>query len=166
MPLLVLATVTETMASVPQQQRPVESGVVIPIAGPRERLELVEFTFTRTPSGQCSAQVSMEWGDTVFSGRAIGQSSTFGDFRVSAEAALRALEDFAKDSLHFELLGLKHIRAFDSDLLIVSVSVRENDQMHRLVGCCLAENDTRRSAAMAVLNATNRLLGNYIRRRR
>ena len=153
------------MASAPQQQRPVESGVVVPIAGPRERLEFVDFAFTRTPSGQCSAQVSLEWGEVIFSGRAIGQSSTFGDLRVSAEAALRALEDFAKDTLRFELLGLKHIRAFDSDMLIVSISARENGVMTRLVGCCLADTDTRRSAAMAVLNATNRLLSNYIKRR-
>jgi hypothetical protein len=51
---------------------------------------------------------------------------------------------------------------FDSNLLIVSVSLREKAQITRLVGCFLAETDTRRGAAMAVLNATNRVLGNYI----
>lgn len=85
-----------------------------------------------------------------------------GDFRVAAEAALRALEDFAKGGVHLELLGVKHIRAFDANLLIVSVSVREDARLTRLVGCYLAETDTRRGAAMAVLNATNRVLGNYL----
>ena len=51
--------------------------------------------------------------------------------------------------MHFELLGIKHVRAFDSNLLIVSVSLREDSQLTRLVGCYLAETDTRRGAAMA-----------------
>ena len=129
----------------------------------RERLKFADFSFTRTPSGQCSAEVTLEWDGAMHVGRAIGQSSPLGDFRVAAEAALRALEDFAKDAMHFELLGVKHVRAFDSNLLIVSVShARECDSITRLVGCYLADTDTRRGAAMAVLNATNRVLGNYI----
>ncbi|HEY4307100.1 MAG TPA: hypothetical protein VGM82_21700 [Gemmatimonadaceae bacterium] len=85
-----------------------------------------------------------------------------GDFRVAAEAALRALQDFAKDEMQFELLGIKHVRAFDSNLLIVSIGLRQAGEYTRLVGCYMAETDTRRGAAMAVLNATNRVLGNYI----
>src|SRR4051812_35962879 len=145
-----------------KQQRPQSAGAVIPMNARRERLRFADFTFTRTPSGQCSAEVTLEWEGQTFVGRSIGQSSPLGDFRVSAEAALHALEDFAKESMHFELLGIKHVRAFDSNLLIVSVSLREDAQLTRLVGCYLAETDTRRGAAMAVLNATNRVLGNYI----
>jgi hypothetical protein len=128
----------------------------------RERLKFAEFCFTRTPSGQCSAEVALDWEGELHIGKAKGQSSPLGDFRVAAEAALRALQDFAKDGLHLELLGVKHVRAFDSNLLIVSVSVRQGDDATRVVGCYLAETDPRRGAAMAVLNATNRILGNYI----
>jgi len=145
-----------------KQQRPSGATAVIPMASRRERLRFADFSFTRTPSGQCSAEVSLEWDNALYVGRSIGQSSPLGDFRVSAEAALRALEDFAKGAMHFELLGIKHVRAFDSNLLIVSVSQREDAHLTRLVGCYLAETDTRRGAAMAVLNATNRVLGNYI----
>lgn len=145
-----------------KQQRPSGATAVIPLNPRRERLRFADFSFTRTPSGQCSAEVSLEWDNALYVGRAIGQSSPLGDFRVAAEAALRALEDFAKDAMHFELLGVKHVRAFDANLLIVSVSLREDSQLARLVGCYLAESDTRRGAAMAVLNATNRVLGNYI----
>ena len=145
-----------------KQPRPSGVSPVLSIAPRRERLRFADFAFTRTPSGQCSAEVSLEWDSVLYTGRAIGQSSPLGDFRVSAEAALHALEDFAKGAMHFELLGIKHVRAFDSNLLIVSVSLREDNQTTRLVGCYLAETDTRRGAAMAVLNATNRVLGNYI----
>jgi hypothetical protein len=40
--------------------------------------------------------------------------------------------------------------------------MRENGKLTRLVGCYLADADNRRGAALAVLNATNRVLGNYI----
>jgi hypothetical protein len=142
--------------------RPTGATAIVPLSARRERLRFADFSFTRTPSGQCSAEVSLEWDGSIFSGRSIGQSSPLGDFRVSAEAALRALEDFAKGAMHFELLGIKHVRAFDSNLLIVSVSLREEERVTRLVGCYLAETDTRRGSAMAVLNATNRVLGNYL----
>ncbi len=145
---------------------PVAASAVTPPAIPnpnrRERLRFGDFCFTRTPSGHCTAEVILDWEGAQHVGKAKGQSSPLGDFRVAAEAALRALQDFVKDGLQFELLGVKHIRAFDSNLLIVSVSVREGEDVTRLVGCYLAETDPRRGAAMAVLHATNRILGNYI----
>ncbi len=95
-------------------------------------------------------------------GTAKGQSGQLGEYRIAAEAALRALQDFVKEAMHFELLGVKHVRAFDSNLLIVSISVHDGARVNRLVGCYLAETDTCRGAAMAVLHATNRMLGNYI----
>jgi|SRR6185503_10488088 len=128
----------------------------------RERLRFADFNFTRTPSGQCSAEVSLEWETTMFVGRAIGQSSPLGDFRVCAEAAMRALEDFTRDGIRFELLGVKHVRAFDSNLIVVAIMSRHEASTQRLVGCYLAETDTLRGAAMAVLNATNRVLGDFI----
>ena len=135
---------------------------VIPLGPRRERLRFAQFAFTRTPSGHCTAEVSLEWDQTMYVGKATGQSSPLGDFRIAAEAALYAVQDFVKDAMHFELLGVKHVRAFDSNLLIVSVSVREHETITRLVGCYLADGDARRGAAMALLHATHRVLGNYI----
>ena len=145
-----------------RQTRPTGVTAVLPFNSRRERLRFADFSFARTPSGQCTAEVTLEWEGALFNGRSFGQSSPLGDFRVAAEATLRALDDFTKGVLQFELLGVKHIRAFDANLVLVSVSVRENGQYNRLVGCYLAETDTRRGAAMAVLNATNRVLGNHI----
>ena len=150
------------MSQVMKQERSTGATAMDTLTARRERVKFADFSFTRTPSGHCSAEVTLEWDNMMFSGRAVGQSSPLGDFRIAAEAALRALEDFAKGAMHFELLGIKHVRAFDSNLLIVSISLREDSQMTRLVGCYLAETDTSRGAAMAVLNATNRVLGNHI----
>jgi len=127
----------------------------------RERLRFSEFSFTRSPSGHVSINVELEYEGQRWFGRSAGQSSPLGDLRMAAEAALRALEEFADGSLSFELIGVKHIRAFDSNLVIVSIGVRDSAGT-RLVGCYLADEDMPRGAALAVLNATNRLLGNYL----
>jgi hypothetical protein len=81
---------------------------------------------------------------------------------VAAEAALNALMTFAKGAIQFELLGIKQMRAFDENLIIVSIAMRQDGKLTRLVGCYLVDADTRRGAALAVLNATNRVLGNFI----
>ncbi len=128
----------------------------------RDRVRFANFGFTRTPSGQCMADVELEYEGQRVTGHCTGQSSPLGDLRIAAEAALRSLEEFTDHSMRFEMLGVKLIRAFDANLVIVSVGQLGSGTPVRLVGCYLAESDIRRGAAIAVLNATNRILGNYI----
>src|SRR5579862_3033132 len=127
----------------------------------RERLRFSNFRFARTPSGLCTAEVEWLDGVTVV-GRATGQSSPMGDLRVAAEAALHALENFAGGALAFELAGIKALRAFDANIVIVAVGLRKGEGPTRLLGSYLAEQDPVRAAVVAVLNATNRILGNFI----
>ncbi len=129
----------------------------------RERLRFTNFSFSRTPAGLCTAEVELEWIEGVrVSGKKTGKSSPMGDLRIAAEAAMRALESFSKGELAFELIGVKMVRAFDANLIIVSISMRGSPTPTRLLGCYLAEGDIARGAATAVLNATNRVLGNFI----
>jgi len=46
-------------------------------------------------------------------------------------------------------------------VVIVSLSARQETRASRLVGAYLTETDAPRGAALAVLNATNRILGNF-----
>ena len=129
----------------------------------RERLRFVDFHFTRTQAGQCTAEVELEWLEGArVSGTASGQSSPMGDLRIAAEAGLRALETFTEGQLQLELIGITAMRAFDANLVIVSVGVLKGDGPRKLLGCYLAERDPIRASVIAVLNATNRLLGNFI----
>lgn len=129
----------------------------------RERLRFADFRFTRTPAGQCTAEVHLEWIDGErYVGRSSGQSSELADLRIVGEATLRALEEFSSGTFQFEIFGVKLIRAFDANLIIVAVSARNTDGPRRLLGCHLAERDAHNAAVISVLNATNRLLGNYI----
>lgn len=130
----------------------------------RERLRFTNFVFHRAPSGTCRSEVELEWmeGERV-TGKAEGVTSTLGDLRVAADAALRAIEGFSHGSLRFELVGVKTMRAFDANIVIVSVlAAHGGGPQQRLLGCHLAEEDPLRSAVVAVLHATNRVLGNFI----
>ena len=129
----------------------------------RERLRFTNFTFTRTPAGLCTAEVELEWLDGVrVVGKASGQSSPVSDLRVAAEATIKAIEAFSEGALDLDLLGVKALRAFDANIVIVSVEVKRGDGPARLLGSHLAEHDPVRSSVVAVLNATNRVLGNFI----
>ena len=129
----------------------------------RERLRLTRVHASHTAAGRCAVEVELEWlgGERVV-GRAEGQATTAGDLRIAALATLAALESFAIGTFAFELTGIKTIRAFDASIVIVALCVRRGPGPQRLLGSHLAEEDPVRSAVTAVLNATNRVLGNYI----
>lgn len=129
----------------------------------RGRLRFTGFRFQRSQAGQCSAEVQMAWTDgRTVTGRAAGQSSPVGDYRIAAEAALNAIGGFASAAIRFELIGVKAIKAFDANLVVVSIHAHRGDDVAKLLGCVLADNDPIKGAALAVLNATNRLIGNSV----
>ena len=127
------------------------------------RVRFSRFDLTRTKSGQTTAEVTLELDGKKHIGQATGPSSPLGDLRISAEACLRALAGFS-DGIEFELMAVKHIRAFDSNLAIVSVNHRQEGVSYPLVGCYLAKDDVCRGSAISVLNATNRVLGISLQR--
>ena len=128
-----------------------------------QRLRFQDFTFHRLPNGRCRAKVVLSWSDgREFVGESDGVTSQAGELRCSAVAAVEALERAVDPHVDFELLGVKAVRAFDATVVIVSLSARAEKEASRLVGSYLTETDPPRGAALAVLNATNRLLGNYL----
>ncbi len=127
-----------------------------------ERLRFEDFAFERLANGRCRAKVVLTWADgRQFVGEAEGVISQAGELRCCAEATVRALERIVQPKMGFELVGVKAVRAFDAVVVIVSLSARQESRSSRLVGAYLAEADPPRGAALAVLNATNRILGNF-----
>ncbi|MEA2724802.1 MAG: hypothetical protein QOH59_2573 [Gemmatimonadales bacterium] len=129
-----------------------------------ERLRFAEFTLDRLPNGRCRARVGLTWRDSEqFTGEGEGLASQAGELRCSAQACVIALGQAVKEGgLSFELLGVKAVRAFDATVVIVSLAVLGEGSGTRVVGSYLTEADTPRGAALAVLNATNRILGNRL----
>ncbi len=130
--------------------------------GGGERLRFQDFAFQRLASGRCRAKVVLAWADgRQFTGESEGVISQAGELRCCAAATVRALERVVQPKLGFELLGVKAVRAFDATVVIVSLSARQESRASRLVGAYLTQDDPPRGAALAVLNATNRILGNF-----
>jgi hypothetical protein len=95
-----------------------------------------------------------------YEGESQGLASQAGELRCAAQACISALTQSVEGELSFECLGVKAIRAFDAMVVIVSLATRGVGAPKRVVGSVLTEEEPTRAAALAVLNATNRLLGN------
>ena len=126
-----------------------------------ERLRFAEFVLDRLPNGRCRAKVGLTWKDSeAFAGESEGLCSQAGELRCAAQACVQALSQAVQGGMVFELLGVKAVRAFDATVVIVSLSTNAEGTDQRVVGSVLTEDDAARAAALAVLNATNRILGN------
>lgn len=128
----------------------------------RRRVRYLRSELTTPPSGgHASAQVVLEWAGDEYVGEAEGLGGTPGELRVCALATARALESLLRDTVHFTLVGVKLLRIFDRDL--VSVLLRADEAPDRdLMGITGSQENLCQATALAVLSATNRLLGNYL----
>ena len=127
------------------------------------RLRLGGFELVPTSAGQCRAKVVLGWEeDGDFVGVAEGADSPSGQLRSAAEATARALETAAKEKVGLKVLAVKAIEGFDTIIVLVSLGSRVQDQTERLVGSCLIKGQPARGAVLAVLSATNRLLGKVL----
>lgn len=131
----------------------------------RERLRFVDFELRRLQNGRCRARVVLEWRpEDQFIGTAEELGSQAGELRCAAQAAVEAIERAVGAKVSFELLGVKAVRAFDATVVIVSLTSKQDTRASRLVGSYITDDFSSRGAALAVLNATNRLLGNIFSR--
>lgn len=129
----------------------------------QDRLRFAQFVLERLPNGRCRARVELTWRDSErFTGESEGLSSQAGELRCAADATVQALTQSVDGGVGFELLGVKAVRAFDATVVIVSLAVQTDDRSHRVVGSYLSDAEPARGAALAVLNATNRILGNRL----
>jgi hypothetical protein len=124
------------------------------------RLKLETVRFDRTPSGRCSAKVELRCEDgSMLLGMAEGHASAIGELRLAADATLRALKAILPDTIRLEILGVKPLRVFDANIVIVAVGTSGDGRAPaKLLGSDLADTDPIKATTKAVLNATNRLV--------
>lgn len=133
------------------------------ISGPRRRVRFVGVERDEETE-RVAITVSLEWGGTVYTGDASGERGTSIELKTTALATIRALETLTGESLEIRIIGVKRIRAFDSDLMVASL-YRSAGVQQRLVGAVVASDDPLNAAGLAVLSALNRPLGNYLHTR-
>lgn len=127
----------------------------------RQRVRFMELQRTIQPDQQIAFTVTLEWAGSEYTGRVAGEKGDAVELRTIASAALTAIAALVPHEVKVRLAGVKMVRAFDAELVVVSL-YRPDDEPHNLVGAVVAGDDPRRAAATAVLSALNRLLGNYL----
>lgn len=126
-----------------------------------QRIRLAGFDLTASGDGRKTARVVLTWsGGAEHEGVAEGDDAPHGQLRAAAEATARALVDACEERFTLEVLAVKAIEAFDTIIVVVSLSSRIDSLAERLVGACLIRGrEPARGAVLAVLDATNRLIG-------
>ena len=102
----------------------------------------------------------MEWKGREVQGESVGIDTREGDMRMGAQASLATIHEIAADVVQAELMGVKAVRAFDAWVVIASVRANAQGRDYRLLGAKACEDETElaRGAAIAVLDALNRVL--------
>ena len=130
-------------------------------AGGQRRVRFDGVEVQRPRPNYTIASVDLDWQGERYFGRSEGEGGGALELRVCAQATVEALHQIVAGEVTFQLVGVKAIRIFDHDLIAVLLhSPQAADR--RLVGLSLVVDDPDRAASLAVLNATNRLLGNYL----
>ena len=112
--------------------------------------------------GNVRVDVDLEWGDESFTGTATGELGSAVELRTAAQATVAAIAAIVGE-LDLRLAGVKQVKSFDAELIVVSLYAAE-DPARKFVGAVVMGADPLRSAVVAVLSALNRLMGNYLNR--
>ena len=127
---------------------------------PPNRLKFISLEFENTSEGKKAKVILGMQPDLMFVGTAECPPAGGGELKCAALATVDAIHRAASETKRvFELVGARTVKAFDATVVIVSLWARLGGGKRRLVGSYLAEDGDAKGAVIAVLNATNRLLG-------
>lgn len=90
-------------------------------------------------------------------GRKEGSTCPGGDLRLASLATMEAIHQATSSALRLELIGVKPIRAFDTNIVVVAAIAHHGGKATRVVGSAIADEDPLMGTARATLHAVNRL---------
>jgi hypothetical protein len=153
-----VATTVKRPATNPEGEPVVESksgpGNIAAGAGRALYFEDVEVRGSRAKGVAC--KVTLRRGKDQFVGEAEGFESERSRVEIAARAALAAIALCDGGELKLSYEGGKIIDAFDRQLVLVGVSVRQARESILLTGSCEVKESLETASVLAVLNATNR----------
>jgi hypothetical protein len=116
--------------------------------------EDVEVRGSRTKGMLC--RVTLRRGEQQYVGEAEGMNDDRGRVELAARAALSAVGLSEATGKQFSLEGVKVVSAFDREVVLVAVLVRQNRSNAMLTGSCWLKESAETAGVLAVLDATNR----------
>lgn len=136
------------------------------------RLRFVSATSSRTPGSRIDVRVTLalqdpDEGSAESESRYEGEASGVGDVilepRLAVEATLAAIAEATGDPEYFRLVGIKVVHAFDTRVVLVCLRTSD-DRSAQVVGAVPLRGAMARTAALAALDATNRLVAMLLHR--
>jgi len=126
---------------------------------PPRRVKFVRASLELLAPNHCLAKVELE-GEKQhsFVGTATGGNPDQEGLRVSARAAADALMQAVGEKNLLEVHEVELFDAFGQSAVLVHLAAQLQDRTQALMGFCVAGGDPTRAAALAVLNAANRVL--------
>jgi len=126
---------------------------------PPRRVRFVRASLERLSQNQCLATVELERPEAgSYVGTATGGCPEVEGLRASARAAVDALMQAVGEQHRIEVHDVQVFDAFGHSAVLVHLAAQVQDRTQALMGFCVAGEDPTRAAALAVLNATNRVL--------
>ncbi|HVZ47703.1 MAG TPA: hypothetical protein VG916_02890 [Gemmatimonadaceae bacterium] len=116
--------------------------------------EDVEIRGSRTKGMLC--RVTLRRGEQQYVGEAEGMDGDRGRVELAARAALAAVGMSESAGRQFSLEGVKLVQAFDHEIALAGVMVRQGRQSALLTGSCAVRDSVETAGVLAVLDATNR----------
>ena len=130
------------------------------------RLRLVSCRLER--GAGATSRVTAEFAEPVTGAplvcRQEGATCVGGDLRLAALATLDALSHCVDGAIRLELVGVKPMRAFDTNLMVVALLAYQNGEVTRVIGTAITEDDQLAGVARATLHAVNRLVAPHLMR--
>jgi hypothetical protein len=131
-----------------------------PTEAPRRRVRFLSVERSEERL-QTRIAVELEWHDSIHRGSATCEKAPAIELNTTAAAVVDALERLTDVELGLRVVGVKRFRAFDSELMVASLS-RDDGARQHLVGAVVVSADPFEAAALATLSALNRTLGNFL----
>ncbi|CAN5656243.1 hypothetical protein BH23GEM6_BH23GEM6_12280 [soil metagenome] len=161
-PAAAILTAADDVARKAEVRSPIFQIVYSAPPVPARRARFLSVSIEPVRTGITAASVQMEWGGEIFTGRSEGESIPAGEMRSCAQATLKALHAVLEGAAIFNLIGLKATRIFDTDLVAVLLRSEQAADDQQLIGAAMVVGDPHHAVVRAVLNATNRMLGNFL----
>jgi hypothetical protein len=121
----------------------------------RAKLVLIK---SSVAGGRGTAEVSLERGGITVTGEAGGVADEGGSLRLVAHATFRALEKMVAPDAGFELLDVVRIASGERRAVVVLANFASPSETRALAGCVRFDDDAAKATALAVLDASNRII--------
>lgn len=156
---------TEELALTPWASASGKSASTPRVPDPRSRFLYRGRSIDAAGEDQVKVRVVLEWDGELYEGAVEAMEAVRARFEASAEATLRAMELAAAASsarpadsppLTLDLTGIKIVRAFDQEYVLIGVEAQAGRNRIGLAGTTGVGRDPERAAVLATLQAADR----------